>query len=149
MDYCDKPEEQSENPLAKSILAQVAHGDPHAFQWMWAFWNFEHVIDDLVDGDKSPTIADVSKSLANFVTALSLNPFYLRHSATLFPLILSACNRWIDGDEIKSPAVRCGEIDIFLHVAYLTGGWDHMRAVSPIVRQYDSDSSPKPTTTHQ
>jgi hypothetical protein len=136
-DYCDKPAEVEENPRAKEILAHIANGDPHAFEWMWAFWNFEHVLDDLVDRDKSPTSADVAGSLAAFVVATTVNPFYVRHGATLLPLIISACNRWVDGDAMKNAAVRCGEIDLFLHVAYLTGGWDHMRSVSELTRSYD------------
>lgn len=150
MDYCDQSSEVSKNPMAKEIMARIANGDAHAFEWMWAFWNFEHVLDDLVDKDKSLTSSDVAGSLVSFVIAMTANPFYTRNSATLLPLIISACNRWVDGDDlatkddaskIRAEVVRCGDIDIYLHVAYLTGGWEHMRAVSPLARQYDPDDN--------
>lgn len=147
--YGDKPSEQKANPMAKQLMAQVANGNAAAFQWMWDFWCFTHVIDDLVDRDKPLSGAEVAKALAQFVTAFSINPFFVQNAQSLHPLIISACNRWIDGDaldrsanqrdRIHSEVVRCGDIEVYLHVAYLTGGWDHMRNVSMAVRQYDKN----------
>lgn len=145
--YCDKPEEVAANPHAKQLMHEVANGNQAAFEWMWDFWCFTHVIDDLVDADKKLTTAEAAMALAQFVTALSLNPFYIQNVASLYPLIISACNRWIDGDamdksgdqrsRIHSEVVRCGDLELFLHIAFLTGGWDHMRKMSGRVRRYD------------
>jgi hypothetical protein len=147
--YCDKSDEQQKNPLAKELLAKLANGDDAAFQWMWDFWCFTHMIDDLVDQDKDVTGPEAAKALARFVTALSMNPFYLQNAQSLYPLIISACIRWVDGDildkssdhrqRIHSEVVRCGDIDLFLHVALLTGGWDHMKRWSIEMRRYDKN----------
>ncbi len=148
-DYGNKAQELQSNPLAKQLMAEVANGDLSAFQWMWDFWCFTHVIDDLVDKDKPVTGEEAARALAKFVTALSVNPFYVRNVHSLYPLIISACNRWVDGDlldaadnlrsKTHSEVVRCGDVDVFLHVAYLTGGWDHMRKLSMRVRMYDQN----------
>lgn len=147
MGYCDNIAEQNKNPLAKNLMLMVANGDAAAFQWMWDFWCFTHAIDDLVDKDVPSDCARFAESLAKFVTALSINPFYLRNAFNLHPLIISACNRWVDGDRLKSSqnerdriyseVVRCGDIDIYLHIAYLIGGWEHMRMCSEKARLYD------------
>lgn len=147
MNYCDSPQEQAENPIAKQAMAEIANGDASAFQWMWDFWCFTHVIDDLVDKDKSVSGEQVAQALVNFVGAMALNPFFLKHACFLHPLIVSCCNRWVDGDllsksdnerdRVRSEAVRCGDVDIFLHVAFLTGGWEHMRNMSAKARRYD------------
>lgn len=148
-DYGDKEIELRTNPMAKQLMIEVAKGDAAAFQWMWDFWCFTHVIDDLVDKDKPVSGEEAAKALAQFVTALSLNHFYVRNVMSLYPLIVSACNRWVDGDlldksektkdRIHSEVVRCGDVDIFLHVAFLVGGWDHMRNISMKVRMYDKN----------
>lgn len=147
MDYCDKPAEAAANPRAKQLMLEVANGNAAAFQWMWDLWCFEHLLDDLVDGDKTVTIAEAARALAQFVTALSVNPFYVQNVSALYPLIVSACARWVDGDaldksdheadRIRGEVVRCGDIDVFVHVALLVGGWDHMLAMSCRIRQYD------------
>lgn len=147
--YCDKPQEIAQNPMARTLMRDIAAGNEAAMQWMWDFWCFTHVLDDLVDKDKSPSTEEVALALAQFVTALSINPFYQQHSASLYPLIMSAINRWIDGDamdrsenpkrRVHAEVVRCGDIDLFLHIAFLTGGWEHMRALSDRVRSYDTN----------
>jgi len=147
MGYCDNPAEQNKNPLAKDLMMLIANGDAAAFQWMWDFWNFTHAIDDLVDKDVATECNKFAEALAKFVTALSINTFYQRNVFHLYPLIISACNRWIDGDKLKtsdnerdrihSEVVRCGDVDLYLYIAYLTGGWEHMRICSEKARLYD------------
>lgn len=144
--YCDKPDEVAQNGAMKGRIALIANGDPDALQFMWAIWNFTHLYDDLVDRDKAVTTPEAAKALADFVLALAANPFFHAHRFALLPLMLSSINRWCDGDDwtasedpIKkqlSPAVRCGDVDLFLYVAMLTGGWDHMREMSKF-REYD------------
>lgn len=147
MDYCDTVAEKTKNPIAKDLMLMIAKGNAAAYQWMWDFWCFTHAIDDLVDKDTPSEPDRFSKALAGFVTALSVNPFYQANVYQLYPLIISACNRWIDGDRLKhsdnerdkiySEVVRCGDVDLYIYIAFLIGGWDHMRMCSEKSRLYD------------
>lgn len=132
--YADKPSEQAENPRAAAWLHKVANGNRDAFAWCWSLWNFSQMLDDLVDGDKPVTCAEAAHSFSILLVTLSINPFHLEHARHLLPLMISACSRWVRGDEIAQAGnkelargVRCGEIDLFLQVAFITGGWQHMQ----------------------
>lgn len=128
-------------------MREIARGDESAFDFMWSFWCFQHVLDDLVDKDSQVQGADVARELCSFVITLSTNTFYLTHKSSLLPLLVLACDRWVQGDALaKSPdpkvrlasrVVACGDIDLFSMVAFLVGGWDHMQAMAPQIRRYD------------
>lgn len=140
MDYCATPQELAENPRAPELLVQAASGNDDALRWLWSFWCFSQMFDDLVDRDKPVAHGDAARELARFVEQVALSPFFRQHAASLTALLVSAINRWLTGDEMArseqqeartlARAVRCGDLDVVLHVAYLVGGWDHMRAMT-------------------
>jgi hypothetical protein len=148
LDYCDTPDELEKNPLAKKYFLAAANGDKHAYDFLWRFWCFAHCYDDLLDGDKKVGMDIGVREFVNFFTMISFNPFYQKHKEQLYALIIQVCTRWLDGDEweqsddkirrIVSHVVRCGDIDLYMHVAYLTGGWDRMRSLKEM-RAYDSN----------
>lgn len=150
LDYCDTPDERAKNPDAKLDLIRIANGDADALEFLWRFWCFEHCFDDLIDKDKPVDPEAAVRTLVQFIATLSFNAFYEEHKESLFPMIVMMANRSLDGDEwarSEDPAkrsaasvVRCGDVDLFLHVAFLTGGWDHMRSVKD-ARSYDSNVS--------
>lgn len=145
-DYCDADDEQAKNPHAKQLMWEIANGDEDAFRFMWKFWCFTHVYDDLVDRDKEVTVEQAAKAAAELVQELSANAFYRQHTALLMPHLIGVFNRWADGEEweasnermkqIASHVVKCGDVDFYLTVAYVTGGWDHMRRCRD-ARMYD------------
>jgi hypothetical protein len=148
IDYCDAPDEQQKNPQAKQWLLAVANGDAAAYAFLWRFWCFTHLYDDLVDRDKPVNGEIAARELMGFIHSLSFNPFYLKYRDQLFSLIVQALTRWLDGDEweksddefkrVASRVVRCGDIDLYMHAAYLTGGWDRMRTLKEL-RSYDDN----------
>jgi len=145
-DYCEAGDEKQKNPDATRHLADIANGDEDAFRLMWKFWCFTHIYDDLVDRDKEVTVEQAAKGAAEMFQELSINPFYRKNAALLLPHLVGTFNRWADGEEwetsddrmkqIASHVVKCGDIDFYLTVAYLTGGWDHMRRCRD-ARSYD------------
>lgn len=145
-DYVDQPQEKGKNPDAKKHLIQIANGDEHAFLFMWTMWNWSHVIDDLVDQDRGVGVEDAAKWFIKMAHELSFNPFYTKNALFLFPMIMSMFNRWCDGEEWEksddklkqsaSHVIKCGDIELYLGVAYLTGGWEHVRACKD-ARGYD------------
>lgn len=145
-DYCDAEDEQKKNPMAKQHMREIADGNADAYRFMWTFWNFSHVYDDLVDRDKPVTVEQAAKAAAELIQELTVNPFYVQNALYLLPHLVGVFNRWADGEEwerseepvkqLASHVVKCGDIDLYLTVAYLVGGWDHMRRVRD-ARKYD------------
>ena len=146
-DYCDSPDEQAKNPRTKHDFAKIANGDRFAYDFLWQFWTFAHCYDDLIDRDKPVDPETAVRTFIRFFTMLTHNPFWDKHKYALFPLVINMATRNLDGDEwsksddetkrAAANIVRCGDVDLYLYVAFLTGGWDHMRAVRD-VRNYDS-----------
>jgi hypothetical protein len=145
MDYCSKPEETKQNPEALRLMMLIANGNDSAFDFIWRCWNFFHLLDDLIDKDKPVTIQETARELFLFTETIALNSFFQLNKIQLLPLILNACNGWIAGDEASetnkeyAPVLKCSDFNIYSHVAYLVGGWNHMRAVDSQFRSYDKE----------
>ena len=146
LDYCDAPDEVEKNPHIKTELRVLSNGNAAAFDFMWAMWNWSHVIDDLVDRDKEVGVENAAKYFVSILNVVSFNKFYQDNSCYLFGLIASMFNRWCDGEEFEksgdalkqaqSHVIKCGDLDLYIGVAYLTGGWDHVRRCKEF-RTYD------------
>lgn len=146
MDYCDAPDEVAKNPNIKQELLILANGNSDAFRFMWTMWNWSHVIDDLVDQDKHVGVENAAKYFIAILQEVSFNRFYQANAGYLFGLISSMFNRWCDGEEFEhsedrlkqaqSHVIKCGDLDLYLGVAHLTGGWDLARRCKAF-RTYD------------
>jgi len=94
----------------------------------------------------SERIAVVS---AVFIQQLSFNPFYLQHKKAFYPLVVQAWNAWVDSTEWEAAKSKTLQRDsdvlkgfyheIFYQAAFIIGGWNHLRVVTPKVREYDHD----------
>jgi len=148
MDYCSSPEEIQKNPEAHFWIDKIANGNAHAQQFMRVFWSFTHLYDDLVDNDRPVTAEQAAEQFIAMLTEFLYNPFFCANKDFLYPLIVSMFNRWVDGDEweqsadeykrMASTVIRCGDVDLYHMVAYLTGGFAHMRATKD-ARSYDQN----------
>jgi len=147
--YCDSPAELSKNPEAMLWFERIANGDQSALAFLKTMWSVTHMYDDLVDKDGAVTTEQAAGELISLITVLCYNQFFLANRDSLVPLIISMGNRWVDGDEwatkedpaerALAPAIRCGDVDLYLFVAFLTGGWEHMRRIKE-ARSYDPDT---------
>ena len=141
-DYCAAPDELAKNPNAIRCMTRMANGNENALRLVWTLWCFFHCYDDFIDKDKPVDKDAALRALAALLTELSYNPFWLQHSATLHAFLIQVINRWIAGDIAEeqgsplAPAIRCGDIDLYMHIAFLCGGYDHMLSVADI-RIYD------------
>ena len=138
MDYCSKPKEVVKNPNAFKVMQFIAAGNDHALDFIWRCWNFCHMLDDLVDRDEEVAIEEVARELFLFIQTISLNQFFQLHKHSLLPLILNACNGWVAGEKAGSAVLKCSDFTIYSHVAFLIGGWEHMRNLDQI-RSYDKE----------
>jgi hypothetical protein len=135
--------------MAKAMIEKITCGNRDASVFLWRFWCFMHAFDDLVDKDKPVSPEEAVRELVLFLNEISFNPFYAANKASLFSFIAMVGNRAITGDQWReggneqqkaaSPAVRCGDLDLYAHIAFLCGGWDHMRNLDPEIRVIDKE----------
>jgi hypothetical protein len=142
------PQERAENTEALGWLRTIAAGNAAAHEFLLVMWNWTHVLDDLVDGDKPVTIDTAAQWFIELVRVLTFSSFFRDNAPFLFGLVQSMVQRWVAGEKWKdspnederraSAVVRCGDVDLYLGVAYLVGGWEHARACAG-ARSYDFD----------
>ncbi len=133
----------------KRILAIICNGNADALAFCTALFNYVHLLDDFHDLDKPLTAETIALTSARFIEQLSFNTFYLEHKTSLFPLVVQSWNAWIDSTDMEASVSKIQRRDsdilksfyheIFYHVAYLIGGWEHQRAVTKTLREYDHD----------
>ena len=124
------------------LMEQAANGNRGAHEFL-VLWNqYCHAIDDLIDSAERPAAEDV---LAVFMQAAVLysHPFYAAHSANLLPIVATVTNTYADSVRMESmegwpkqaaDVLRfCGN-DMVCAVAFITGGYRHMRDLSGRLR---------------
>jgi len=128
-----------------SIYAEATAGNESARQWIAAWHFYCHAIDDLVDGD---AVLNTESMLDLLIQANSLYsmPFYIENWFRLQPVIAQITSTYADSvawekadEEWKrqtSDVLRlCGN-DMILQVAWIIGGYKHMRAISLKLREF-------------
>lgn len=148
IDYMQRPEELAKHPATVGAFEQMAAGNGQVFNALWSFWNFSQCFDDLIDGSNwdAERKEQAMKALHDFVSDLMLNPFVTQNARSIHCAFVQAMTRCLDGDSMEgssiagvraiAPAVRCGDVDVIMHMAYLHNGWTGLRRFSPL-REYD------------
>lgn len=141
----DRPEEVKKHPDVTRFFQDLAKGDTGVMALLRAFWSFSQAFDDLMDESKWDDEKKQQgwKALRDFTNQLLLSRFVNDHRFELKALFESAIVRTITADTVMkdhplAPAVRCGDVDILVHIAGLAHGWDKMIEVSN-QRDYDVD----------
>lgn len=136
-----RPEKWTMTP---EILARITNGDQDASAFLAAFVAHCHVLDDLIDKDKPCDDERLIKSEITWLYSLSANLFFLKNRHVLVPLITQGFNAWLDSNKMDAGAVR--DVvkgfyhEVVWHVAFICGGWDHMRAITKELRAYDLEA---------
>ncbi len=136
-------------PEKLEILRFVCNGDRNAELFCEAFVEWCHWIDDVVDKDKGWSAQDSIEVNLKILMTIPANPFFDRHKASLVPLIIQAFRAWVDSTRMeRAPDVRdrrAADVlksyyhEVIWHVAFLTGGFDHMTQVTRRCRQFSYD----------
>ena len=131
------------------VLSEICKGDPHAFYFCTAFWNFCHSQDDLLDQDKEVLPDVVVFNSLRLIDAIGGGEFYRKHQAMLWPVIMVTIqaymmsNEWCKREHVLdrtvSQVLKSQYQDVFFMVAYLVGGFDHMMAMDRKYRMYSFD----------
>lgn len=127
----------------------VCKGNADAERFCKSWVEYCHLLDDCVDQDKPLGAERVAGTGIKFILELSTNPFFQAHKAQLISLMIQGFRAWADSNASKygntSNVERCCERDVLkgfyhevvFHVAAVVGGWDHLREVTAMCRQYD------------
>lgn len=104
------------------------------------------VWDDLKDGDGLPTEKQIAHAFESAMIHLQTNPLYLANHAMLTGFVIVAINAWHDANALQESADRDERmqafflrnlgIEITMLLAFIVGGYNHMRAISAEVRAY-------------
>lgn len=117
-------------------------GNTSATSFLTAWREYVHQIDDLVDGDTSGPEAMLNAfMLAAFVYT---QPFFIEHMNALRQIAINCTNAYADTVMWeKAPGWKRNFSDHYRHfasemvlaVASICGGYEHMRKISPILRE--------------
>jgi hypothetical protein len=140
------PEERKKNDsTVDMVLKQCCKDDEHAFDYLAKICFVSRVFDDQMDKDYS--VPDKMLCEAYFILLAGLwdNPFFREHESKLIPLHIASFNSFMDsnkwakeGDSLRK--IYAHVIKDFINellgvVAYIVGGYDHMRVVSMAVKE--------------
>ncbi|ASP92765.1 hypothetical protein [Sinorhizobium meliloti] len=122
-----------------AALLRWTRGDEAAADFLNEIAEVARLADDIVDEDENRQ-RNVCWLLVRTLTRLPLNPFFIRHAATLAPLINSVIVQWQLSDEWRSShdalkrqfgfVMREAVGSIVTAVATIIGGYDHAKAVT-------------------
>lgn len=115
-------------------------GDEDAVAFMLALSDITELWDDLVDKDKSITLARIDKVFYTALFGLAANPFYTKHITYLTPLMVAAINSWKDANVLQTGTMneravaytlRNRDIQIVQAIVLLTQGPDAAQRLGP------------------
>ena len=131
----------SPNEMTQQALQRTCLQQPEPMDFLTRWCSYIHAIDDLVD---EPTTGEWR--IAVFIQALEIynHPFYLKHRERLNPIIIHVTNLYadavawensdVDWQKQFSDYARHGGVDMVLAVAFIVGGYPHLRAISGELR---------------
>lgn len=135
----------SQNLFTKwpELLQNVLRGNLHAINFCTLVFSISQVWDDLHDGDKPVTQAQLNGAFWNALFALPANEFYRKYEPQLQPLMQAAVVDWMAANNMEKStelqhkavayALRDSCTRIVLHCALLVGGYEWMQQQMPIV----------------
>ena len=135
---------------AREWNIRLCKGDREAMEFNDLWYKYVHAIDDLidtmVDGRPKMTrdeIIQIFYNAAGFYNCA----FFVKHRVLLFPIVVSVTNSYANSVSWeRSPFARrrlmadvwrtCGD-EMYDMVAMIVGGWQHVREMSPLIRDRD------------
>jgi hypothetical protein len=138
--------ERSANDLAlQDVVDLAANGDQDAAQYLGMMAYVARVLDDLWDHDRqieSPELARIAHIL---LVDLHRQPFFQAHRLLLVGAHQIALNAWLDANEMEQHPTPINRVyahvlrdtinELAPTVAYLTGGYEHARHTSRVMRE--------------
>jgi len=114
-----------------------------------AWYNFCHVLDDLVDRDKPVTAERVGMMVLGVLEGLATNPFFQTHAAALLPVFRLGALNWVESERLRAEGDErerwAAEVfkslyqEVFWLTAGICGGREHQLAMMRKHRKVDWD----------
>lgn len=133
------------NDKITDIIVKTCLGNKAAERYLYDISFVSRVFDDLVDGDVVIDTANICRAFHILVVGMITNPFFMLNSHVLVGVHNIAFNGWMDatnwektGDELKmkyAHVIRDSINEIVETVAFLVGGYGHMRSISMETRE--------------
>ncbi len=135
--------------LSQEFLDHLTCGNRDAAAFLFAAYDFIHVLDALFDRDCPVTADQLAETATRYSYNLLLNPFVQQHKAGLAALLFSAASGFAASEtNLKgTPArdyIKSLYFELFVYVAFLCGGWRHAQEIGQKVRQYDLETGNEP-----
>ena len=122
------------------LRARACQHDVNAMAFLSIVMDAVEIWDDLIDKDKPVANADTNRVFINLLFWLPQNKFFDLNKAYLLPIIMTCINAWMDSDALKETKeernllaawwLKQMGVELYGAVAFLTGGFEHMRAIS-------------------
>lgn len=130
-------------------IRKVCNGNKSAESFCVAYLTFLDMIDNIYDDDKEEGIdpRQLSSAILGFITNLSFNQFWIENKHSLYPIIVNGSAAWVDSETLKQSSddqlqdaadvLKGYYSEVLYHIAYLTGGADHMFSCTQEFRGFD------------
>ena len=138
-----------------ALFTECANGNKDAETCISTLYSYIDWLDDIVDQDVAHGLEQSVKMSLNAFLMLSFNPFWNQHKEKLAGCLIAGFNAWIDSEFLKqhkdyrfrvaADVLKGYFMEFFYQVAFITGGYDFMRAISKKWRGVDFDAIPDTT----
>lgn len=138
-------EERKLNDIAcDEIIKLCANGNTNAEKYLRDTAYVSRVFDDLIDKDYAVSNEQICRAFFELLGGLWLNPFFIQNAQTLIPIHIASynafmdSNEWEDKDRLRSLYAHVMKDyinELMGLVAFLTGGYSHMRQCSMKVKE--------------
>ncbi len=127
-------------------LESIFLGNQHAIDLFAAWVKITEVWDDLIDGDRPVSKAQIHSAFCAALVGLPANPLYQSHGAVIRAAMAGAIVAWMNSDEMRAnPAgaedvitahvVRYQVVDVAILLLAELFGFQHAAAHAPAIRR--------------
>lgn len=126
----------------------ISKGNREAAIWLCDYDCFCSLIDDIIDEPGSIKDLVLTSTMLNIIGNFATPGWVRENAVKLYPLIVTGANAWLDANKmaksddhrmrLSSDVLKSQYSEMENAVAFLCGGFDHMRHVS-LFRHFDYD----------
>ncbi len=127
---------------SEQIIKMAANGNQQAEDFARAWVNYCHMLDNAYDRDTLQTDDAIAKISVQWMTELCGNDWFMQHRAMLFGTMVVSFNAWVDSNRktgVERHVLAGMYHEVVYLVAFLTGGWAHLRHVTSECREYKQE----------
>ena len=127
-------------------IRYVLRGNEPAAQFFFLLRDVLHFWDDLIDQDHPVDAEAINRAMFKALVLLPANPFYRANFDAFAPVLVNAIANWHAANEFEAEdderklqiafVTRSDYANLLILAAYLVGGYEWMREVTPAIREF-------------